>query len=426
MIKSQIIEASSFTQSRVEFNIPQALCGSIKICDLGVFGAAAPEYSLDPMLGQLGVISKITLRDNGQVLSQYDRRVASLLEYKALQKTNIKHRSVIKKINAHNYGLVVENGGQDNAVATIGIVGAMPGEGVVSPRICMDKKDLSRVFTAQADTKLAILDLRDILGWANAIYKSGENLIGSFMPCHIHKNLKLSIEFNSPALVSPNATTIAQPYLIFDEVDNQAAMNAFMSAGIEASWTDMELEEVFLGTDTTSKRFLNSFYGKTLANLHVLPLNNGSVVVPLAPSLGGQAAGDDKLNFLLNQVPLLQQGGIDSPGKRAAFLQMAVGDLAIPLGADRAVTNCPDRSASSDAVNSLYEGGINGGNYNVQSNFFSSGTLSYMAVPIQAKVTSLQLDFNRSTNFNGALLCFGEVLKVEKFDKSMMPIISYA
>lgn len=425
MIKSQIIEASSFTQSRVEFNIPQALCSSIKVCDLGVYGAPNPEFPLDPILGQLSVISKITMRDNGQVLSQYDRRVSSLLEYKALQKSNLKHRSIVKKLNAHNYGLLVENGGADNTVATIGVNAAMAGEGVVSPRICMDKKDLTRVFTAQADTKLAVLDLRDMLGWCNAVYKSGSNVISEYMPCHIHKNLKLSIEFNAPANVSPTATTVAQPYLIFDAVENMEVENAF-SKGVEAEWTDMELEEVYLGTDTTSKRFLNSFYGKTVANMHILPLNNAQTIVPLAPSMGGESAGDDKLNLLLNQVPLLQQGGIDSPGKRAAFLQMAVGDLAIPLGADRAVANCPDRSASANAVNSLYEGEINGGNYNCQSNYFSSATLAYMALPIQAKVTSLQLDFNRSNNFGGSLLCFGEVLKMESFDKSGVPIISYA
>lgn len=426
MIKSQIIEASSFTQSRVEFNIPQALCGSIKICDLGVYGSAAAEYSLDPLLGQLGVIKSITLRDNGQVLSQYDRRVASLLEYKALQKSNLKHRSIVKKLNAHNYGLLVENGGADNAVQTIGIVGNLAGEGVVSPRICMDKKDLSRVFAAQADTKLAILDLRDILGWANAVYKDGSNVINSYMPCHIHKNLKLSIEFNPVTFVGAAATTVAQPYLIFDAVENPAVSSAFMSAGLLAEWTDMELEEVFLGTDTTSKRFINSFYGKTVANMHILPLNTAQTVVPLAPSMGGQAAGNDKLNMLLNQVPVLQQGGIDSPGKRAAFLQMTVGDLSIPLGSDREVGNCPDRSASANAVNSLYEGEINGGNYNCQSNFFSLATLAYMALPIQAKVNSLQLDFSRSDNFGGSLLCFGEVLKMESFDKSGIPIISYA
>lgn len=427
MIKSQIIEASSFTQSRVEFNIPQALCGGIKVCGLGVYGSTGPEYPLDPILGQLNVISKITLRDNGQVLSQYDRRLASLLEYKSLMKSNVKHRSVLKRTLAHNYGLVVNNGGPTSAVAQIGLGADMPGEGSVISRVCMDKKDLTRIFTASVDTKFAVLDIADVLGWCNAVYKSGSEVISAYMPCHAHKNLKLSIEFNKPDSVSATATLVAQPYLIFDEVNNQQVADSFKVGSMVGEWTDLELEELYLGTSTVSKTFLNSFYGKTVGTLHVLPLNPNSANVPLAPTTGLTAStGADKLNVLLNQAPLLQQGGIDSPGKRCAFLQMTAGDVAIPFGADRVITNCPDKGTSADASNSIYEGDANAGAYNCQSNFFSQGTLSYSALPIQAKVNSLQLDFARSVNTAQALLCFGEVLKTETFDNSGKPIIGYA
>jgi hypothetical protein len=429
MIKSQIVEASSFSQSRVEFNIPQSLCGGIKVCSLGVFGPPNPVYPKDPILGQLAVISKITLRDNGQVLSQYDRQILSLMEYKMLQKSNVKQRSVLKRVNAHNYGLVVNNGGADNTGSTqIGVGAAMAGEGIVSPRICMDKKDLTRVFTTQADTKLAVLDLRDVLGWCNAVYKVGSGVVSSYMPCHIHKNLKLSIEFAAPGAVATDATTVAQPYIIFDEVVEPDVEAAFAKGSLIGQWADMELEEVFLGGNAQSKTFLNSFYGKTLANLHIIPKLTNQNIAPLAPNLGEQSAGDDKLNVLLNQVPLIQQGGIDSMGKRAAFLLMALNgsDLSSPLGADRTVQNSPNKTNSADAVNSLYEGADNAGTYNCQSNFFSAGTLSYMAMPIQSKVESLQLDFRRSTNNDASLLFFGEVLKVESFDASGKPVIGYA
>jgi hypothetical protein len=284
------------------------------------------------------------------------------------------------------------------------------------------------VFTAQLDTKFAVLDIADVLGWANAIYKSGSEVISSYMPCHAHKNLKLSIEFNLPALVSPTATQINQPYIIFDEVDNMQVAESFKVGSMVGEWTDLELEEVYLGNATSSKTFLNSFYGKTLGTLHVLPLSGvaGADNVPLAPTTGlTTSTGADKLNVLLNQAPLLQQGGIDSPGKRCAFLQMSVGDLSIPLGADRVITNSPDKATSADATNSIYEGPANAGAYNCQSNFFSQGTLSYSALPIQAKVNSLQLDFASSVNSVQSLLCFGEVLKTETFDNAGKPVIGY-
>jgi hypothetical protein len=424
MYKSHIIEAASFTQQRVEFNIPASLCANLKICDLGVFGTADAAYPLDPILGQLGIISKMTLRDNGQVLSQYDRRFASLMEYKTLMKSNTRQRGIVKKLYAHNYGLQVQNGGADNGNTQIGIVGANNGEGVVYPRICMDKKSLSRIFPNQLDTKLAVLDVRDVFGWANAMY-SGNADLSAFMPCHMHRNMKLQIEFNPTTSVVAGANVrVAQPYLIFDEVMDPAMEKEFMNA--TAEWTDLELEEIFLGADTASKKFLNSFYNKTVGNLHIVPLNNGSTVVPLAPSNGGTAStGADSVNVLLNQTPVFQLGGVDSPGKRNAFLNMTVGELAIPLGSDRVVQNSPARNLSSDAANSLYEGGANAGDFNTQSNFFSSGTLSYTVLPIQAKVNSLQLNFARSLNFDASLLCWGEVLKVSSMQNNV-PVVGYA
>ena len=422
MIKSHIIEAASFTQARCEFNVPAALCASMKLCDIGVT-VADRAYPLDPIIGQLGIIKSITIRDNAQVLSQYDRRFASVMEYKALQQTNTKHRNILRKLYANNHGFQLENGGAN--AATPGNIGAgnVLGEGVVYPRVAVDKRCLSRVANTQLNSKLAVLDLRDVMGWCNAVYSGGDAALSGYMPCHMHNNMKLQIEFNIPTNVAGGANGIIQPYLIFDEVNNPSLAKEYMNA--TGSWTDLELEEIYLGTDATSRRFLNSFYGKTVGNLHLIPLNNGSTVVPLAPTLGNTYAANDRLNLLVNQVPLLQQAGIDSVGKRNVYLQMAVGDLCIPIFADRIIKGSGDKTNSADAANSLYEGAvIAGGTFAANSNYFSAGTLSYMALPVQSKITSLQLDLSRSTNFNATLLCFGEVMKQSQLGQGS-PVVSY-
>jgi hypothetical protein len=418
MLKSQIVEASSFSQKRVEFSIPQLLCAGMKICDLGVYGVPNPAYPLDPVLGQLAVISKIRLLDNGVVLSQYDRRFTNITTYKQLLKNNTKHRCISRKVNANNYGFVVENGG----TTSVNVPGTVAGaEGNCRPRICTDKKDLSRVFQAQADTKLAILDLRDCLGWCDAVYSSASAELSAYMPCQLYKNLKLSIEFDLPANVCANATTIAQPYMIFDSVDDSQVASAFN--GTSAEWIDMELEEVYLGNATSSKRFLNSFYGKKLGNLHLMKASTaGSVLSP--------GYGIETINLLVNQVPLFQQSGLDSLGKQVAFTQMAVGgDVYSPLTADRVIGGgyVPNKGTSADtSATSIFEGAVSVP-FIGASNYYASGAMSYISMPVQQAISSLQLDYSRTVNTDASLLFFGEVAKMLSFDsKSNAPVVTYA
>jgi hypothetical protein len=418
MLKSQIIEPSSFSQKRVEFSIPQQLCSGMKICDLGVFGPANPAYPLDPVLGQLAVISKIRLLDNGVVLSQYDRRFTNITTYKQLLKNNTKHRCITRSVNANNYGFVVENGGPSSVNVPGTIVGS---EAACRPRICTDKKDLSRVFAAQADTKLAILDLRDCLGWCDAVYSSESAQLSAYIPCQLYKNLKLSIEFDLPANVCTGATTIAQPFMIFDSVDSPQVAAAFN--GTSAEWVDMELEEVYLGAATSSKRFLNSFYGKKLGNLHLMKSSTAGSV--LSPGYGAES-----INLLVNQVPLFQQSGLDSLGKQVAFTQMALGgDVYSPLTADRVIGGgfVPDKGTSADgSATSVFEGGVSVP-FIGASNYYAAGAMNYISMPVQQPITSLQLDYARTVATDASLLFFGEVVKQLAFDsKSNAPVITYA
>ena len=413
MIRSQIIEASSFTQQRAEFNIPQNLASSIKIAHLGVFGGAA-GYVINSLTGMANVIKKIVLRDGATVLSQYDQNVNNYLEFKLLQQSNSRHRNINKVLYASNFGMVSNNGGLNSGAAIAGIAF---GEQGVNPRVCVDKHDLKRSAVAEADSDLAIVNLADMLGFCGATFYDGEEGIAGVIPCHIFNNLKLSIEFNAPASVATGATTVAQPYLIFDELDNPALEQQLAKPSIQAQYTDLELEKVFLGASLNSKAYLNSFYGKTLGNLFLM-FDDAS-----AYALSGYQVGE-VVRLNVNNTPLFQlTSGIDTPAKKAAFLRMLGIDLSVPLMADRILDGVPLPAADADAT-SIYEG-LAAGLLPVQSQFYSGGTCSYLAMPINTRINQLQLDYVRTANTALNMLFWGEVMKVYSKDRDGNAMVSY-
>lgn len=413
MLKSQIIEANSFTQSRCEFSIPQKMCASMKLAHLGVFGAQA--YPINGQLGQVAVIKKITLRQGGTVLSQHDRYFKNIMEFKSLGSGNSYHRNIAKQLKASNYGCVLNDGGSDVA-AIAGL--AAPGSGALRPRVCMDKKDLKTCQVAEADTHFALLDLAECLGFLSAVYGDGANQISGVIPCHIFNNLKLSIEFDTPASVAAGATTVAQPYLIFNEVEDDALAQRFMSRSLVAQYTDHELESVFLGTQTTSKQFLNSFYGKTLGNM-IMMVDSGQAV-PRSYLQQGEV-----MRLLVNNSNLIQlTTGIDTVGKKAAFTRMTGNDLTIVSYADRTMPDFTAYNADANgSATTLYEGPANAAS--TESNFYTGGTQSYLVLPIQTKIDKLQIDYSRVAAGAINLLFWAEVGKVLSFDNMGAAVISY-
>lgn len=416
MIRSQIIEASSFTQQRAEFNIPKSLASSIKIAHLGVYGADA--YVVNSLTGMANVIKKIVLRDGATVLSQYDQNVNNYLEFKLLQQSNSRHRNINKVLYASNFGMLCNNGGVDGAAIT-GDPDILT-EAAVNPRVCVDKHDLKRSAVAEADSDLAIVNLADMLGFCGATFYDGEEGIAGVVPCHIFNNLKLSIEFNAPDSVATGATTVAQPYLIFDELDNPALEQQLAKSSINAQYVDLELEKVFLGGAQNSKPYLNSFYGKTLGNLYMM-FDDGE---PYALSAYQEG---EVVRLNVNNTPLFQlTTGVDTPAKKAAFLRMLGIDLAIPLMADRTLDGVPTANANAD-ITSLYEG-LAANILPVQSQFYSGSTCSYLAMPVNTRINQLQLDYSRAAppgGTNSVMLFWGEVMKVMTVDRDGSKLISY-
>jgi hypothetical protein len=413
MIRSQIIEASSFTQSRADFNIPQKLASSIKIAHLGVYGGVG--YVQNAITGMANVISKIVLRDGATVLSQYDQNINNYLEFKLLKQNNSRHRNINKVLYSSNFGMLSNNGGVNSAAQVAGVAN---GEALVNPRVCVDKHDLKRSALAEADSDLAVVSLADMLGFCGATFSDGEEQIANVIPCHIFSNLKLSIEFKAPAQVAANATTVAQPYLIFDELVNPALEQQLAKPSVMAQYVDLELEKVFLGAGTASKAYLNGFYGKTLGNLYMM-CSDESLTYALS-----QYQPAEVLRLNVNNTPLFQlTSGIDTPAKKAAFLRMLGIDLSIPLMSDRVLDGVPLPAADADAT-SLYEGAAAAAN--VQTQFYSGGVCSYSALPINTRINQLQLDYSRQVANNAsALLFWGEVMKVMTTGSDGNKVVSY-
>ena len=413
MLKSQIVEANSFTQARCEFSIPAKMCASLKLAHLGVFGANG--YPLDGILGQVAVIKKITLRNGGTVLSQYDRYFRSLYEYRMMSSPNSYHRNISKETMCSNYGMCLNNGGSDKGA---NVAGVSVGENATRPRVCMDKKHLRSAAVAEADSDLAIFDLAAMLGFLNASYQDGSNQISGVIPFHIFGNMKLQIEWEAPANVCAGATTVAQPYLIFNEIEDDALASRFMGKSLQAQYVDYELESVFINQATSSRSFLNGFYGKTLGNM-VIMTDIGDPV-PLSYYQAGEV-----VRLLVNNSNLIQlTSGIDHEGKKAAFTRMTAGDLAIVSMADRTLSGNAGYGddANASAV-SPYEGPANAAS--TESNWYAAGSQSYLTLPIQTKISQLQLDYARTANTAATLLFWGEVAKVMSFDNTGSVVISY-
>jgi len=414
MIRTHIVEASSFTQQRATFNIPTVLASSIKVCHLGAYGAQV--YPSNAILGQLACVDKIVIRSGGTVLGQYDRNTHNILEYKMLKQAGIKHRNVYKQLLASNYGCVLAQAGAEsadhpgNAALTMG--------DALTPRVCVDKHSLKRLAVAEANTDFACVDLADILGWCSATYTAGDMQAAGIMPCHIYDNLKLTIEFTDANSVGTGATTIAQPYLIVDELEDAGLAAKFSAAKkqLSVSYVDYELESVFVGAATNSKVFLNGFYGKTVGELVMMSDDVDAFST-------GQA--NEVFRLLVNNQPLLNlTSGVDHPAKKAAFMRMQGMDLYVPLFSDRALAagNGTLATGADGTATAIYDGPANSAS---QQTIYYTNKCSYLSLPVMVPVEKLQIDYNRSNTDALTLLFWAQVQKVQRWDSMAAPVVAY-
>lgn len=415
-VVSHIIEATNFSPTRCDFNIPQILAEKITLAGVGVYGAQGRPS--DPVIGQLGVIKSITLKDGGVILSQISRDFSTIVRFKLLaQSSNEDFRAKRRHRDGSNFGVEFRRGGAAGTTQP-GAAGRTC-EAATNPRVCVDKKDASFIDTVADNTRFASLNLADVLGWCNAFYSSGETMVSSAMPCHIH-NLKLSIEFNDPATVLAG-TVVNQPYLIMHEIRDQQLENAFMNKNLVARYADWDEEIVRLGVNTSSKVFLNSFIGRTLSKLMFMPTQAGGPQALAYP--------DEVFRMLVNNMPYTELStGINHPGKKLMFTRQAGYELPVPLNSEKPVANVtvsqPDAPEAVGNVTASIEG-TNAAD--------TSGTLShradfsYLVMDINQKIENLQLDYALAAAPAAItdLKFFGLCEKQVAFSSSA-PVVSFA
>ena len=414
LVVSQIIEATNFTQQRADFNIPKLLCDKIRLCHLGVYGDETQP--LDPVLGQLACIKKIVLRDGGVVLSQYDRNIKSAMKLKLLASTtNDDFKVKRRNVDGSFAGLELRRAGA-NSDQQPGVAGRTM-EGAVIPKICVDKKDPPRIAVAEADTRFATLDLADVLGWCSAVYTAGSTQLSGVMPCHIHNQLKLSVEFDATQVAA--GTVMAQPYLIFHDVQDQSLEGSFMNQNLVAQYADWELESVYLGNGIQSKVFLNSFFNKTISKL--------AMICDIDGTGQSEALDGEVFRLLVNNTPYFQlTTGLDHEAKKAAFTRLAGFEFPIALHSDKqvdTVENCWPDNPNADAT-SICEGDDAA---DESGSLWYRANNSYLVLDINQRINNMQIDYAIAGAAPAALTLqfWGQVEKLVKYSPNA-PLVAYA
>lgn len=233
---------------------------------------------------------------------------------------------------------------------------------------------------------------------------------------HLFSNLKLTVEFAPTAgEVATGCTAFSIPYLVIDQAPDSVAQQ-ISGKSISCAYSDWEVEESFLGTGLTSKTFLNGYYGKTIGELVLM--SSGA----FSHKQDGQV-----FKILINNEPYFNlSNGIDSDGKVQTLMRLQGFDLCIPAFGDRklAVGNGTVATSANGVATSVYEGPADA--LPVETNYYNEGRMSYLSVPIQAKIDSAQIEYTRTNNDALTLEFWAQVGKVMQFSADGSPLISYA
>lgn len=410
MVNSVILDPASSSQKKCVFNLPQVVANSIKIAGVGVYGAVA--YFNDPVLGALRAIERLTVSSGGQILSEYTRKAHKIWEYQALKDSNIRHRSIKKGMWQSNYGFVSNSAGPDVA-GVAGLAVAQPGS--MTSRCCVDKHHLKKAGVLAEDSDLAICNLADLLGFFRAKWSS-ESVQASVVPMHLFSNLKLTVEFAPDAEeVATGCTAFSIPYLVIDQAPDSVAQQISSKSGLSCSYADWESEESFLGAGLTSKTFLNGYYGKTIGEL-----------VLMASGAFSHKQDGQVFKILINNEPYFNlSNGVDTDAKIQTLMRLQGFDLCIPAFADRklAVGNATSATDANGEATSVYEGPADA--EPVETNYYNDGRMSYLSVPIQAKIDSAQIEFTRTNNDALTLEFWAQIGKIMQFSADGSPLVSY-
>jgi len=423
-LKTTIIDPQFHSANRCEFRLEnrgQAYMPTLRLGNLGLLktGASPNEYQWGA--GVASVISRIRLMDGNEELDSL-RNVAQWMTFKNALKSNSQNTSVFNNLGGGSQGWIYGDTGE-----------------------------LIETHTKQVrfggGSVTGSLDLREVFPFLNSI---------SHLSTNLFKNLRVVIEYvpdsatqllvNSQVTADINGIGKVVPILICDEITDNALAAALDKKMTGAAWVAIEhdLAQVpqpagFAASDTPSKTTvvpqrvqlrMNGFQNKSVSRMMIAKcyedtsktgpnVNNssgndkGPHEVRALGGYGSKALLKETFNVRLNGRNVLAGEGLVSPAQQTMMLSDTWGALDMcpfqnqqSVGLDTVYNNY---DTFATAVGPLNVTGINETVPSVKSTtpgvaepqhgpWISNS--AWIGVPIQDRVTDLQLDFGRTCTFS--------------------------
>jgi len=395
VVKSHQLDPTSHTlNKRTTFKIPDGAYYTNLRLILGANITTAASTNFGAHGGMFSFIKHIRLMDGGVELDSL-RNANRYLNFKEMNNSNSDNFNVNSIISKGQAGFSLQS---DGHVARN--VGAF--------------KDASYAPMVQAgnaednDKKDAYLDLRKCFPLLEAL---------PYLDSDIFKNgLRLEIEYDvNPVVLNDTslAVNLKKPVLLLDEImDNGVVSNlknklkGTMFSAIEGDLitvADKSARAAALGTGIEEKQAvkerLKSYDNKLVGRLVMMNVfqDRTKYVVDSGVDNGINAFGEftsqvqfkEKINLAINGEKILSGEGVDTPAKKASFLEDAWGTVnCIPFGI---------RPAVGDGVNGAINNsrGVVGGEGGTMD-FGGVGQAAYFGLDLSTRVNQLQLEYERT------------------------------
>ena len=432
-LRTTIIDPQFHSENRCEFRLEnrgQAYMPTLRLGNLGLqkTGATPNEYQWGA--GVASVISRIRLMDGNEELDSL-RNVAQWMTFKNALKSNSQNTSVFNNLGGDSQGWIYGETGE-----------------------LLEAHTKQVRFGGGAVT--GSLDLREVFPFLNSV---------SHLSTTLFKNLRVVIEYvpdgSTQLLVNsqtdPDLTGLTKvtPILICDEITDDALASALDRKMTGASWVAIEhdLANVaqpagFAAADTPDRTTLvnqrvqlrmNGFQNKAVSRIMVAKcyedtsktgpnVNQAGGIGPHeVKALGGygsKALLKETFNVRLNGRNVLAGEGLVSPAQQTMMLSDTWGALDM----------CPFQNQQSVGLDTVYNNyaatpvgpenvtGITETVPSVKSTAPGAGqpqhgpwisNSAWIGVPIQDRVTDLQLDFGRTCTYSdGTVSSAGNFLPI--------------
>lgn len=380
MTTTHYLDPIFHNNKRSEFRIPsdkRVLLSGMRLCDFGVSSTkdangANVQAFYSARTGVLGVIDRITLLSNTQVLDTF-RDTAKYLTFMNLQQNS----DSFKSINTF-----------------------------------LSKTANSTEFFSNAiQIDQPISDVDNGLGLLARVN------LGSLLPFLTNvstlsdiRDLRLVIEYNTNAndvfqATRPFSFNINEPFLLVDEIVGQDAAS-MVNDSLNVNYAAVEVERISIpavvaNTNQVVTNRLKAFDNK-IVNYLV-----GMTIDPAARNnIQNQnvslAQPNEKFQFTLNGKKLLPLQGIDNEARKLAYLSDSIGDFFCIQGSNKTGLSNEQKKMYGARVQTLL------------------GTNSYMVVDLLDRVDELQFEYRRSGTANLPaidIFIFGVVERYVKKDK---------